>query len=405
MNLLFFFILRKIFVRLEFSDKEISLEKGLILKRAAVMPISAAVKVTSKRTLIMRVFGAKEISVFSLCGKIKFYLPKNERLPFLPEFPSDVIKPRFRDIAFGAFIDTRALGGLFVFVAVLRKISSIFGSEYSERVIAALQKTADDLENALTFFRVTVPKAAVVLAVFALSAWGFAYIIKLLRLKNLRVSADGSFVFVSSGIITLYEHTLVPNSPAVCCDTITTIIARRMPLYLRGVMIHPCVRRGDMGDMVEMLCGLTIPSEKLTSPRRAFFGHIAAPLAWAGAFAAALFAIYYIAGIVGLSIMTVKTVLYSGIIVSLYAAGVFALYMPRSGISHNTEFTAVTARRGLRLYTAVFRNDMIKRSTIAQNVFQKRTDVCNLRVGIAERRKFTVRQLPKNDKKYPSTTL
>lgn len=395
MSFLFFYVLRKIFVRLEISNKEIRLEKGLLLKRSAVMPICAAVKITVKRSLFLRIFGAMEISVFSLCGKIRFFLPKNERPPFLTECRAEEIKPRFRDIAFGAFIDTRALGGLFVFATVLRRISAIFGSEYSQRVIDMIRKTAADLEKALEFLQIAVPKAAVVLAVFALGAWSFAFVRKLTRLMRFRVAKYNDVVFVKSGIVTLYEHMLVPNyAAAVYCDTITTLLSRRAPLYLRGVMIHPCVKRGEMRAVIKRSCGVKAPLEKITSPKRAFFGHIAAPLSWAGAFAAALFAVYKIADY---SAMTVKTVLYSGLFVSLGMVGIFALYFPYSGISLGGDFSAITARRGSRLYTAVFQSDIVKRKTITQNIFQKRTGVCNLRISTIERNKFTVRQISKNN--------
>lgn len=394
MSFLFFFILRKIFVRLEISDKEINLEKGLIFKRSAVMPVSAAVRITVKKTLVLRIFKAMEISVYSLCGKIKFYLPQNERPPFLAEYRAEEIKPRFRDIAFGAFIDTRALGGLFVFAAVLRRISAIFGSEYFDRVIDIIQKTAAGLESSLKFLQIAVPKAAVVLAVFALSAWCFAFVRKLLRLMRFRVAKSNGTVFVCSGIVTLYEHMLVSNSAAaVYCDTLTTLLLRRAPLYLRKVMICPCSKREEMRYTAKRLCEAEVPTEKITSPKRAFFGHIAAPLTWAGVFAAALVAVYRLSDYS----TVLKTILYSGIIVSLYSVGIFLLYFPRSGIAFGEDYSAVAARRGMRLYTAVFQSKDIKRKKTSQNVFQKRMGNCNLQIATIERTKYTVRQIPKNE--------
>lgn len=389
-----YYILRRFFVKLRFSDKEISLEKGLLLKRAAVLPLSAVVRITSRRTLIMRLFRAKEITVFTLGGKIGFYLPKNERLPFLPEKRSVAIRPRFRNVMFGAFIDTRALGGLFVFTAVLRRFSAIFGSEYFNRLISVLTKTANDLEKALKFFRIAVPRIAVTLIVFALGAWVFAYIRKLLRLSRFRVSRNGGLLFVGSGVLTLYEHALVQNSAAaVCCETITTVMSRRAPLYFRGVMICPCVRRGDLPKTLKTLCGIKAPRQKLSSPKRAFLGHIAVPLSWLGVLSAALITAYCFVP----SAMLLKTVLYSGVIVNLYAAALYLLYMCRSGIAFGGDLTAVSARRGLRLYTAVFPNDIIKQKAVSQSLFQKRSGLCNYKLSIVERRKFTVRQLPKSE--------
>ena len=405
MKLLLYYVLRRVFVTLRFSDDEISLEKGLIIKRASVIPLSSVVKVTSRRTLIMRLFRAKEVTVSALGGELVFYLSQTERLPFLPEGRLHAVKPRFRDVMFGAFIDTRALSGLLVFTAVLRKFNAIFGSEYFNRLIAALTRTADELERVLGFFRVAVPRILVTLTVFALGAWTFAFIRKLLRLCRFSVYKNGDLLFVVSGVLTLYEHALVLNSAtgadaagtncagtccaAISCDTLTTIITRRAPLYFRGVMICPCIKHGELAKTLKTVCDVTLPENRLASPKQAFFGHVAAPLAWFGAFAALIVLTYCS----DRSVMLLKTVLFSGAIVELYTAVMYLLYMPRSGIAFGKDSTAVSARRRLRLYTAVFPCDIIQQQTVSQSFFQRRSGLCNVKLALVEHRKYTVRQI------------
>ncbi len=381
MNFLLYFILRKLFVKLRFSDKEISLEKGLLLKRLSVMPLSAVVRITSRRTLFLRLFHAKEVEVFTLGGKMRFFLSQNEKLPFLPDKRTVVSRPRFREVMLGAFIDTRALGGLFVFAAVLRKISAIFGSEYLDYIVSALSQTAEELEKALGFFRVAVPKIAVTLAVFALGAWTFAYLRKLTRLARFRVSKSGSVLFVESGVVTLYEHALVPNSAVIRCDTVTTLLTRKAPLYIWNVMICPGAKLTKL------------PKHRLSSPKRAFLGHIAVPLTEIFLFSLALGAVYF----TDVSAMLLKTILYSGIIVNLYAVVLYILYMCRSGALFGEKRVLVSARRGLRLYTAAFPRETVTMEKVSQSVFQRRSGMCNYRLFITERRKFTVRQLPKSE--------
>ena len=393
MSFLLYYIIGKFFVTLHFSDKEIILEKKFLFKYSAAVPISSVVKITSRRTLIMRLFRAKEITVYTLSGKIKFYLHKNETLPFLPKNRTFGEKTRFSEILFGAFIDTRALGGLFVFAAVLRKISTVLGSEYFNRVIFVLTKTAADLENALKFFRIAVPKIFVIIAVFAFGSWVFAFIRKILRLSRFRAMKNGDILFVKSGVLTLYEHALVLNSAAVIyCETITSVFTNRAPLYLRDTMISPCVKRNERQNTLKQLCGLKIPQKKIHSSKRAVFGHTAVPLFRLGAFAAALIAVHFS----GYTAILLKTVLYCGIIVNLYTAVLYLLYILRSEIAFGKNITAVSARRGLRLYIAVFPNDIIKRKTVSQSVFQKRKGLCNFGVSTVERRKFTARQYAKN---------
>lgn len=389
MKFLLYYILRKFFVRLDFSDDRIFLQKGFFIKRAAALPISAIIKITSRRTVLMRIFRAKEITVFTLGGKLKFYLPKSEQLPFLPEKRSVCLKPRFREIALGAFIDTRALGGIFIFSAVLRRISTVLGGEYSKKIIAAIANTANELERTLKFFRITVPKIALTVAVFAFSAWIFAFIRKVIRLSRFRVSRKSGFLFIDSGIFTLYEHALVLNSAAVYCDTLLTFLAKRAPLYLRGVMISPCVKREKLSKTLKALCGLKMPPPEISPPKRAALGYIAAPLFYIGLFASALIAAYFLP----FSAALLKTVLYCGLFLNVYSAALYLLYMRRSKAGF-AKFSALAARRGRRLYTVVFPTDVIDCVTLSQSIFQKRKGLCNCKLSLIEHQAFVARQLP-----------
>ena len=237
MKLLLYFILRRFFVELKFSETGFALTKGIIVKRYSVLPRSAIVRITVRRTPLMRILRAKEVSVYTLGGKVEFFLSKSEPLPIMPRCRAAVIKPRFRETAFGAFVDTRALAGVFVFTAALRRISALFGGERFARVITILTNTANDIEKALRFFRITVPRIAVTLGVFALGSWVFAYVRKLLRLSGSRVfvSSVKDQIMIKSGVFTLYEHALVPNSAVIASQTLTSFLTRRATLYLHSV--------------------------------------------------------------------------------------------------------------------------------------------------------------------------
>lgn len=396
MNFLFYYILRRFFVRLEFTNNEIRLEKGIFIKRAAVLPVSAITETAVKRTLLLRLFRAKEAEIHTLGGKIKFYLHKNESLPFLPEFHTAQIKPRFGEILFGAFIDTRALGGIFVFVAILRKIGALFGGDYSNRIVAAITDAAENVTRALELLHIAVPKIAATLAVFALASWIIAFLRKTARMSRFEISRRGNIIMVKSGLITLYEHTLVLNSNgffAVSRDTITTIIAGRAPLYLHNTMILPCVKRKDLPRTLRTLCGMTLPKTKIPPPKRAFMGFCGAPLGWSAAFAAALVIIY---STKLRAAMLLKTALYSGFLVSLYAAAICLLYMKRSGIAME-ESVCVSSRKGLRLYNSVFPRGNIRMETRSQSLFQLKSGLCNLKISTSGKRKFAARQLIKSE--------
>ncbi|MBD5384605.1 MAG: PH domain-containing protein [Ruminococcaceae bacterium] len=396
MNLLLYYFLRKIFVRLDFTEKYIYLRKGVILRRFSVIPLSGIVRVTSERSLIMRIFGAKKIIVFTIRGKVTFYLRKSEKLPFLPEIRSVSIKPRFSEVMFGAFADTRALGGIALLAAFLRRLSSLFGGEYFDRVMSAISETAETLSNALSVLHIAVPRMAALLAVFVLAAWSLAFARKLLRLAKLRAARHGGILRVQSGVITLYDHTLVLNSAAVSVSPLSAMLAKRAPLYLRGVMIYPAVSKARSAKMIRVLCGILIDrAPQLKPPKSSFFGFCAAPFWWSIGFSAAL-ALVYISDSLR-SAMLLKTALYCGLIVSLYAVAVSLVCMSRSGLTVGEHTVKLSMRRGLRLFAYSVPHRTIVEETFSQSIFQRRSGLCHIRLATAERSRLTARQLIKSE--------
>lgn len=396
MSFFLYYILRRYFVRLEFADGEIRLEKGIWFKRTTVLPVSAIMQIMVKRTLIMRIFHAKEVKLGTLNGEIKLYLKKGEYPPFLPEFRTAQIKSRFGEILFGAFIDTRALGGIFVFIAILRKISAVFGGDYSDKIVNAISTAAENVTRVLELLHIAVPKIAAALAVFAIASWIVAYLRKVARLSRFGISRRGNILFVKSGLITLYEHTLVLNSNGVfaaSCDTITTILAGRAPLYLGNTMISPCVKRKNLTKTLHALCKMTIEKSKISPPKRTFLGFCGAPLGWSGAFAAAL-AVVYCTKL--RAAILLKTALYSGVFVALYTAVICLVYMRYSGVRVG-ESVCVSGRKGLRLYNSIFAKGNIRMETRSQSLFQRKPGLCNIKISISGKRKFAARQLIKSE--------
>lgn len=396
MNFFMYYILRKLFVRLKFTENEIILERGIILRRKSVLPLKSIVRVTSERPLLLRIFSAKKITVYAVRGKITFYLHKNEPLPFLPEMRSAPLKPRFSAVMFGAFADTRALGGLALLAAFLRRISSIFGSEYFDGVISAISDTAETLTNALSVLHIAVPRIAAVLAVFVLAAWSLAFARKLLHLANLRAARHGDLLRVQSGVITLYEHTLVLNSAAVMVSPLSALLAGRAPIYLRGVMIFPSAPDALAPKLLSTLCG--IPADdapRIKPPRSSFFGFCAVPFWWTVGLSAAL-ALTYLSESLR-SAMLLKTALYCALLVSLYALPVCLVCMKHSGISAGKRTVSVSHRQSLRLFTAVVPRGTIVENVLSQSVFQRRDELCSCKLVLAERTRLKARLLPKSE--------
>lgn len=392
MNFLLYYVLRRFFVRLSFTENAVILEKGLVLRRKSVMPLESIVRVSTERTLLMRLFAAKRITVRAVRGKLAFYLNKSETLPFMTEIRSPSVRPRLGELLSGAFFDTRAFGGIALLAAFLRRVSTLFGGEYFDGIMSALSATAETLTDTLSALHIAVPKIAALLAVFVLSAWSLAYARKLLRLAFFRASRHGGLLRVRSGVITLYDELLVINSASpVAVGPLSAILAKRAPLYLRGVMIHPSA--ADTDKLLRILCGQ--PSENAPErrpPLSSFMGFCAAPLWWAAGLSCGLALVYLSDKMRGA--MLLKTVLYCGLIVSLYSTVVGLLCMRRSGLAEGKRTVKLSMRRGLRLYAYTVPRGAITGKTLSKSLFQRRSGRCNIKLSTAERLKLTARQLP-----------
>lgn len=396
MRFLMYYILRKFFVRLEFSDNQITLQRGFLIQKITVLPLKAVVKVSVERPLLLRIFRAKEVRVLTLRGGVRFYLHKDEPLPLLATHRPPMLKTGFGEQAFGAFIETRALSGIAVFIALLRRIGSVFGDDYYNRAISAIFSAAENVARLLSFLHIAVPRIAAVIAVFTAACWLLAYLKNLAKIMRLRVGRRGNIVTVTGGLITLYEHTLVLNSAtAVTCCSVASLISERAPIYLRGVMIHPAVRRKNYRKFLRAVCGISPEkTDKTAPPAKAFFGYCLAPIVWSVSLAATVtlfsFSEYFQYA------MLIKTALYCGLTVSVYTAAVYLLYFRHSGIALGERFTRVAARRAMRLYTNVFPNEPVVREKISQSVFQRRSGLCNYKLCTHDRIRLIARQLPKS---------
>ena len=383
MNLLLYYIFRRIFVKYNFTADYLILEKGLIFKRKTVLPLKSVVRITIRRNIPARIIGAKEITLYTLRSKTELFLPKNEQPDFIPKCYFQA-KPSFGKIAFGAFIDTRALGGVVIFAAILRKIGAVLGGEYSRKIVSLLFATAENISGALAVFHIAVPRIGAALGIFALAAWIFAYCRKLLHLAKFRVGKSGKFIFTASGITTLYEHIIVRNSSAfVLTHTAATLLAKRSPLYCRRVMIFPSVE-------ISEISGVT-----LNSPKRALLGRLALPLWLSAGFSAGLSALYLSKNFGQLLLL--KTVLWSGLLISLYLLRLFFAYSKNAKAVFGKNEITVTERRGLRSYTCYFPADSVISLSLSQNIFQRFSGLCNIELRSSAREKFRIKNVFQGD--------
>ncbi len=365
MNFIMYYLLRRFFVKLSFENKMIVLSKGIILVRTVCLPFDSIVGVSVKRTLLLRIFRCKGVEISTLGRKIKFYLKSSEELPFLPKKRGKPLKTSVPQQAFGAFISTRALVGTALFAGLLRRIGSVFGSDYYERAVNALFTVAEKVRDGLLLLHLAVPKITAAVGLLALLGWIFAYLKNFLSLKGHTLSRHGNFVFVSGGFITLYEHALVLNSKGATAEirgSLLSVIAKRAPVYIRGVMLHPCIPVKRRRKFLRSLCGISVSGDRIVvPPPRAFISHCAMPVLWSAVFAA---------GII-FSEKRLHSELAEALFTAAFAAGVYTtlvyiVYMRRSGVVFSENITAVSSRRAMRFVTAYCRDSSIKSEKLSK---------------------------------------
>ena len=380
-------------MKLEYSDGKITLTKGVFIKRTAILPLTAAVKITVRQTPLLRIFRAKEVTVFTHRGKLELFLNKTEQPPFLPVMPSLGIKPRFREILFGALIDTRALAGIAFFAAVLQRIGRIIGSSYFERIISALFSTAEKLSETLLMIHVAVPTIAAFAAVFAAFSWIFAFLTKLIKLSGFRLSRRGKFVYIKSGVFTLYETALVQNTAAVITRrTMICMLFGRSPVYYSKTMVYPAASEKLFERILVKLFGITPESAApVKTPPSGTAAHCIVPLCVFG-ISTALLILFYFSRLSSAKLL--KTVLYCAVFAGGYIALCGMILMKNAESSFGKHRVRLSYRRGTAVYCACFPREIERGSVLSQSIFLRSKGLFDYKALVSGRKSFRARRLP-----------
>ena len=171
MNFLLYFLLRRLFVRMELTPGSISVSKGLMFRRRCEIPLSAVTRIEIRRTVLLRLLRGKRVEISTLSGGVWFYLSSRERLPFLPEYSGACVKAAPLQAIAGAFIDTRALSGVITFGLLLNRAGSVFGSESFSRIMSLILGAAEEVTRILGELHIAVPRVTAFVGVFIAAAW------------------------------------------------------------------------------------------------------------------------------------------------------------------------------------------------------------------------------------------
>ena len=397
MDFILYFLLRRFTVRLKISKSSIWLLKGLLFRREYYAPFEAITLIEQRQTIIMRLFGAKEITIYTLSGKgFTLWLKNSEQII---NIHGVTIHPKKRQMLLGALVDTRALSGVVVFLLTMRRIYSVLGSGYYDKAIAALYKAAGELKLVLERVNITIPQIAAVAAVIVAAAWLSKFLWKLLAMSRFRVIAMRDYIVIRRGFFTLYQCAVVRRniSAVVTADNLTTLLFGAAPLYVRHTMIFPPATLKVRKRITNILCD--IPCEynqrRIKPPLRAVFGHCAQPLSWLAVFGGAYGLLWlgqYLEYLPPVPLL--KSLMLAGAAVSAWYAAVYAVYMFRSSIICTESSAEITARRGARLYTAAVNSKMRTQSVLTRNIFQLFSGLCDAEIRVLGGGKFRLRNIP-----------
>lgn len=394
MEFIMYFLLRRIFLRVDLARDTVRVSKGLLLRRQFCIPFSAVTKVEVRRTPVLRLLRGKRVEISTLSGGVSFYMKAVEHIPFLPEYDGAYIRAKPFQSVVGAFVDTRALSGVITFGLFLNRIGSVFGDESFGRIMTALAGAAEEVTKLLAALHIGVPRVTAFAAVFVGAAWLFVFLGKALGMLRFRLSCESGFITVQRGILTLYECRLVRNNltGVLRCDTLTTLLLRAAPLYAHDVLLFPPVSRRTAERILTKMCRIPPPIGHVKPPFSAMLGHCAAPLGWLGAFTAALL-LTFIAEPVAAGL--VQSVLWCGIVVSLWFTAAYAVYMRLSWLSScPVETAGISFRRGARLYTAVMPAQKLAFTITGRNIFQRFSGMCDITLCSAGRKQYRLRNVP-----------
>ena len=204
-----YFLLRRIFLRVDLARDTVRVSKGLLLRRQFCIPFSAVTKVEVRRTPVLRLLRGKRVEISTLSGGVSFYMKAVEHIPFLPENDGAYIRAKPFQSVVGAFVDTRALSGVITFGLFLNRIGSVFGDESFGRIMTALAGAAEGVTKLLAALHIGVPRVTAFAAVFVGVAWLFVFLGKALGMLRFRLSCESGFITVQRGILTLYELSLI----------------------------------------------------------------------------------------------------------------------------------------------------------------------------------------------------
>ena len=196
-------ILRQRQIRFDVRKGNILLERGLLVKRSAVIPLAALRVVTIEKGPVAAALGAEKVTLNTGAGQSKrpdfvFYLPTKAEAAFLEalalqEPAHRIFRPRGRQVILVSLSNASALSGLLVAATLLRRGGKLLDREWESQVVDTLSRVA-------AVMRWLIPPATTALAVLLVVGFGVSFFQSLRRSWFFTVSSSRRTAAISRGL-------------------------------------------------------------------------------------------------------------------------------------------------------------------------------------------------------------
>lgn len=389
----------------------IYIERGVLVKRKFTIPFKNISTITVERSIIAAVFGAAKFSIDTPAGfgkkrDISLYMSRG-RVQFITTKLLNCFKTsylytagNFRMVLMSA-LWSNPMTGLLLLAPLIQKTGNIIGREFNNIVIQSV-------DFRITLISIGITPAAATIANILVLGWAVAMVFQFFRYARFSSRRIGDFIAIVRGIgIKNERYTKVNEISAL---TISSTLSMAM-LKLRSAGIFAVGSGKDKGDKsliaiaannkelaaaIRGIVGFNTHYKRQLRPEKSrLFSYIMVPLiATITVFAAVNLLIF---------VPILDDLYFTALVISLaplvwwIAFRVYAFY--KSAIGYNKTCAIFCGYRRLSLVRYIIPYEHIQFIEIRQNIFQKHSGFCNVRVYLyyEERAVHTVKHLRLGD--------
>lgn len=393
--------------RYQSSSHNIYLERGVVIKRKFSVPFKNVSTITVERSVLAAMFGAARLSVDTPAGfgktrDISLYISRSKvkyvigQLFDRLETKYTYTASNFRMLLMSA-LWSNPMSGLLLLAPLIQKTGNTLGNEFNNAVI-------DSVDIRVNLISIGITPAAATIANILVLGWAVAIIFQFFRYARFSSKRVGDYIAISRGIGKKNER--YTKASEVSALTINRTLSMAI-LHLKGAGIFSVGSGKDKGDkslialsannkeLNEAIDGLigfdTHYSRKIRPNKSRLFSYIIIP------FVVTILVLALVSLLVFVPIL--DDLYFTALVISLaplvwwIAFRIFAFRHASLGYNESCAILCGYKKLSLKKYIIPYKH--IQFIEIRQNIFQKISGYCNVRVYLyyEQRASYTVKHL------------